>query len=309
MKYSFGKYINFLDSDDKWDKNSLRLTKLFFKFNKNVDIISGRMKYFEKSKRYHFLDYKFNETRVVNLSEEYSYIQLSASSSFFKKSSIKGKQFDENILIGEDVKFINNIILFKPFIGFIKEAIYYYRKRYDFSSAMQTTVKNISFLLSKQNYNQQYYINKSISLYNKIMPFIQFYLAYDILFKMSSPSYKILDSLNYYSYCILIENLIKQIDDKYILEQKILSNSMKVITLSKKYNSDIRYNMKLINKSILFYKNYSLINLGKDRNIIIWKKIEINDNIIHLEGVDRCWFPREKYYYYCQLGKNIYFPN
>ena len=235
LKYASGKYINFLDSDDKWDTNALKYTELFFKFNKNVDLVSGRIKYFEKSNSYHYLDYKFDKSKIVNLSEEYSHIQLHASSSFFRFSSIKGNEFDVNIFIGEDTKFITNILMFKPLIGFIKDAIYYYRKRSDHTSAMQSKVKNINFFLSQNNSIQEYFIGKSISFYNKIIPFIQFYLAYDIMFRISFPSYRILTPSNYYKYCNLIHNFLNKIDDKYIIEQKISSSKIKMLALSKKY--------------------------------------------------------------------------
>ena len=62
-----------------------------------------------------------------------------------------------------------------------------------------------------------YLIEKSIKLYNKILPFIQFYIAYNTLFRIILPTNKYLDSKNYRLYCKSIEKNIKQIEDKYIL--------------------------------------------------------------------------------------------
>jgi hypothetical protein len=103
--------------------------------------VAARLKFFEFTEVYHPLDYKFNQTRIVNLSKEYNCIHLSASSSIFKASLIKGKKFDEHLSFYEDVKFINIILLTKPIMGLIREAIYYYRKRADFSSNTQTQKK------------------------------------------------------------------------------------------------------------------------------------------------------------------------
>ena len=307
LSYAKGIFINFLDADDKWDSNAFRSAFIFFKLNKDVDLASGRMKYFETKNNYHFLDYKFYKTRKVNLTKEYNCIQLSSSSSFFKASIIKGQNFEEGVISGEDVKFIFNILLIKPIIGIIKEAVYYYRKRADHTSAIQNTENNIDFYFSTINSVQQYLINKSIELHNQTLPFIQFYLAYEILFRISSQPYKYLDKTNYKRYCSLIEQLLQFIDDKYILEQKILTSRIKIFTLSKKYNRDIRYDVILRNESFI-YSRHALVDFKLYNNIIIWKIIEIKNNILHLAGQDNCWMPRPKYFYYCKIGNKTIFP-
>ena len=99
-------------------------------------MVAGRIKFFEENENYHPLDYKFYETRIVNLSQEYSSIHLSASSSVFRKSSIEGIYFKEDIFYCEDSRFVNSILLSNPMMGLIKEAIYFYRRRFDYSSAI-----------------------------------------------------------------------------------------------------------------------------------------------------------------------------
>ena len=92
IKFAEGKYINFLDPDDKWDHRAFEYVLLFFKYYKNIDFIAGRLKFFEAKNDYHPLDYKYYTSRIVNLTKEYSCIHLSASSCFFRKSLIKNKQ-------------------------------------------------------------------------------------------------------------------------------------------------------------------------------------------------------------------------
>ena len=230
LKYAKGKYINFLDSDDKWDLNAFKNFGLFFKFNKKIDLIGGRIKYFEITNKYHILDYKFTKTRIVNLNKEYRYIQLHASSSVFRFSSIKNKTFDENLSYGEDCKFILNLIFYNGNIGLLKDAIYFYRKRADSSSAIQNTQSNINFYLVVLEHVHLYLIKKSHLLFKKIISFIQFYIAYDILFRISSPAFKYLDSNIYNKYCDLIHNIFTQIKDRYILEQIVFPSKLKVLT-------------------------------------------------------------------------------
>ena len=45
----------------------------------------------------------------------------------------------------------------------------------------------------------------------------------------------------------IVINLLQNIDDKYILEQKVINNKFKIVALSKKYNRDLRYGINLEN--------------------------------------------------------------
>ena len=189
----------------------------------------------------------------------------------------------------------------------LKEAIYYYRKRSDSSSSMQNNEKNKKFYFSTINLVQQYLINLSILLYNKILPFVQFYIAYEILFRIKSLSFRFLDYKSYKEYCSVIENLLKQIEDKYILEQKIFPSKLQIFALSIKYKKDLRNEINL-NNNLFIYSNYSLINLKSKNDVISWIILDIKGNVLHLEGEDRIWLPRDKFYYYCKLGNKIFFP-
>ena len=302
-----GKYINFLDPDDKWHYNAFKYVLLFYKFYKNVDLVAGRLKVFELSKNYHLLDYKFYKTRVINLTQEYNCIHQSASSTFFRYSSIKGKHFPEGIFYGEDSRFLVNFLIFKPIIGAIRESIYYYRARADSSSVVQSKNQNIDFYFDTINKVQIYLINLSKTLFNIIIPFIQFYIGYDVLLRIKSNTFNILDIDRFKDYCLLIKKLLNQIEDKYILEQTTASNKLKLFALSKKYNRDLRNDMKIENESLIYFDRI-MINMKKDQNIIIWRILDIKDNILHLEGKDNFWMQREKYFYYCKLGNKTYFP-
>ena len=107
MNYAKGTFVNFLDADDKWDYQAFKYVYLFFKNFNDIDFVAGRIKFFEANDNFHPLDYKFYKTRIVNLSIEYDSIQLSASSSFFRKSLIEGNYFKEDVYYCEDSRFVN----------------------------------------------------------------------------------------------------------------------------------------------------------------------------------------------------------
>ena len=307
IRYAKGKYINFLDADDKWDIKAFKFVLIFFKFYKNIYMVSCRMIFFEERISFHPLDYKFYGSRVANLTNEYNCIQLSSSSSFFKYSFIRRHKFKERVFNGEDTLFINSLLLYNPLIGLLKEAIYYYRKRVDSSSTIQNKFENEDYYNYTIKSVDHYLAERSILLYNRIVPFIQFYIAYNTLFRIVEPSYKYLEKMKLKKYYELIENNLRKIDDKYILEQKILSLDIKLLALSKKYKRDIRNDIILNNDSFI-YMNYPIMNIQKCNNIIVMRILNIRNNILHLEGKDNLFLPRGNYFYYCKLDDKIYYP-
>ena len=307
IKYATGQFINFLDPDDKWDSKAFKHILLFFKLYNNIDFAAGRLKFFEAREEYHPLDYKYYKTRKVNLTKEYNCIHTSASSCFFRKSLIKENKFEEGVFSGEDTRFIHNILLLRPIMGVIKEAIYYYRRRADSTSMVQNQKRIKEFYFETLTSVTNYLIKKSKALYNKIIPFIQYYIGFDLLFRIETFAYKYLDYKNFQKYNHIIEELLNLIEDKYILEQHNLPNKYKIIALSKKNKRDIRNDITF-EKNAFIYLNYKMIDLNTNKNIILWKIIEIKNNIIHLEGKDNFWMQRENYYFFCKLGNKTIFP-
>ena len=228
LKFANGTFINFLDADDKWDHQAFYFFSIFFKFYTNIDFVAGRIKFFEKIENFHPLDYKFYKTRIVNLSQEYNSIQLSASSGVFRKSAIKGKYFKEDIFFCEDSRFVNFFLLKNPIMGIIKESIYYYRRRNDFSSAINKQKKNLEYYFGTLSKVSKFLINSSKAIYNSILPFIQFLIVYDLIWRIQSHAFYFLNDKNLRKYIFMIEEILKEIDDKYILEQKAFSNRYKI---------------------------------------------------------------------------------
>lgn len=307
MSYAKGTFVNFLDADDKWDYQAFKYIYLFFKNFNDIDFVAGRIKFFEANDNFHPLDYKFYKTRIVNLSIEYDSIQLSASSSFFRKSLIEGNYFKEDVYYCEDSRFVNRILLLKQRMGLIREAIYYYRRRIDFTSAINTQKNNLEFYFGTINKVSKYLLNSSKVIYNSILPFIQFLIIYDIFWRIQSHAFYFLNSKNLKKYIEMIEEILYQIDDKYIIEQKIVSNKYKIFLLSKKYNRDLRYDIKLKNNSFI-YSNHVIFDLKSNYSIFDWRIINLKNNKLYLEGIDKLWFPRGKYNYYFKIRNSTFYP-
>ena len=307
LEFAKGKYINFLDPDDFWDSKAFYFILNFFSQHKNISLVACRMKFFEARNKYHILDYKFIKTKIVNLIDHYKYIQLSASSCIFRAKAIKNLKFSEQIKYSEDILFINTLLLYNPKIGYIKEALYNYRSRKDRSSALQTINYDKSFYFNTLLNVHYFLMNLSISLYNKIVPFIQYFLIYDIQFRIRTNTQKYLSFLNIIKYKEMLNKILNCIDEKYILTQKYLPNIIKLLILSKKYRKDIRNDLIFKNNS-LKYKWKTVLNFSHYKNIINWRIIDIKNDTLHIEGKDNCWIERDKYFYYAAIGNEIYYP-
>ncbi len=163
FKYIEGKYTAYIDTDDKWDLNAFGTAYDYFeKHYDEVDIVACRVKRFEARNDYHVLDYKFNAgTRIADINDpkEYFSIQTLITSTFIKTEAIKDTRFDTRIICGEDTIFFNLIMLEKCKIGFLKEALYYYRQR----AAKDSTVDKIKRNIFYYDGMLEYYYNGMIN--------------------------------------------------------------------------------------------------------------------------------------------------
>ena len=134
LERASGRYINFMDSDDLIEKNVFSEVYRFFKTcEEETDIISVPILFFESKTGDHMLNYKFADgTRVIDLAQEWSAIQLHVNSAFFVKESLDGITFDTRLRYTEDSHFIQRVLLNKQKIGVVSTANYLYRVRYIF---------------------------------------------------------------------------------------------------------------------------------------------------------------------------------
>ena len=83
IEYIEGKYVNFLDGDDKWSLDALEIIYDFFETNyEKIDFVVGRKQLFEAKEGFHILDYKFEKTKIVDILEDYSFAQMDVTSVF-----------------------------------------------------------------------------------------------------------------------------------------------------------------------------------------------------------------------------------
>lgn len=239
MEYVEGKYMNFLDSDDKLTKDTLSHVWNFFeKHEKYVNVVAIPIYFFEGKTGAHILNYRFESTRMINLTREHNKIALSSSSAFVK-SSLKDKfKFNVNLKYAEDAEFINKILLETETLGVVKQARYCYRSRLVGGSALQTSTSRKGWYIDSLKLFSLELIRYSIEKKGYVPKFIQYTLMYDLQWRFNLKEVKssVLDEVEYKEFMRLLKKVVGYIDDDIILAQKHMGIAQKISVLKMKHD-------------------------------------------------------------------------
>ena len=269
LNHLHGKYISFFDSDDCLSPNVFEDVYNFFQLHYDeIDIVCIPLIFFERRTGPHILNFKFDSTRVIDLIKEPNNPLLALNSSFLKREVLEGIEFDTVLPHAYDALTVNRILLEKKKLGVVNTCKYYYRKRND-SSSMIDTAKG-----KEEYYNyvlKNYFlalIDYSIKKEGHIPKFIQYMMAYDIQWFYTVPDFpdyftedKIDDFWQDFSEVLShIDDEI--IDDSIIIRKKMVRSFLMYIKNHKEFHIDA-----VENKSEIYLKTgeYTINNLHNHR--------------------------------------------
>lgn len=273
-----GEYVNFLDADDMLGPGTLYAVYEFF-VNNEIDFVSIPIYFFERSSGSHLLNYKYHESKIIDLEKDWKFIQLSASSAFFKSKLFNHYSFDETLISSEDSIMINKILLDNPEYGVVKNAAYMYRKRLDESSTIDSSKYFSEFYTSRL---KNYFINLlEYSLLKKghVPKFIQFLFVYELQWIFVSDYKLILKNDEFKEFYEYVKYLLDNIDDDVITSVKPL-NYMKLLFFELKYgklNKSVEGDDLLITANNFLVDKLSCYKLQMDI-------IEIRNNMLSISG-------------------------
>ena len=268
MKYVEGTYVNFLDSDDKWEKDAFKKATMMLDKNCDIDVVSVRMKFFGSTNRYHILDYKFDGDKIVDLNENYDYIQLHINSSIIRTSAAKKHIFDEDVILSEDAKYLFDVLFQKSMIGILSSATFFYRRRDDDTSAIGGKRQKKEWYIDTPDKVYHYMLNKSSEDKNKnLFRYSQFFVAYDLKWRLKEPVPEgVLSEEEKNLYYRSIISLIRHIDKDIITDDRLLTGAYRIYALNLMYGKSIYGDLKW-NKDKLMLDKYTVIDFRGKRFI------------------------------------------
>lgn len=281
LKYTNARFINFLDSDDYLSENALEEVKNFYDKYNNVDLVALPFKQFGRTTQDHRLNFKFKETRLIDLDKEPDKIQLSSQASFIRYEALRGIKFDSKLVASEDAQVVNKVLLNKNNIGVINTAFYHYRRREDFSSTIDMAEKGKDYFNKRLKYYFLDMIGYCLDKKGKIPSFIQYSLAYDLHWMLSVESLDVLDNeLEVNEFWYLLKKVIDHLSFNSIYKNPTIKNGLvKSFFLSLKYG----VSREIKNDNIILKTGNHKIDDLKVHNIYL-DIINIKDGYLNISG-------------------------
>lgn len=286
LKYACGRYINFMDSDDKFTPNVLSLVYKFFSGHETeVDLVTIPLEFFDAIKGDHVQNYKFkNGTRIIDLNEEYDATLMFVNATFFV-NRVKNKiHFDSKLVVGEDQKVILTILSDKMRYGVVAECRYLYRRRGRGElSLIQSSKKKYGWYFDYFTYLIDWGIQFFKEKHGNVSGFVQYQFLFDLSWRIKEiydPTI-VLTAEEAEQYKKRLWDTYRKFDDKYILGQRILNTDHKNYILRKKGQYPVHFNF--IDKDVVVsYGENQLCNLSMGYTKL--ELLNIYDDTVTIEG-------------------------
>lgn len=280
-----GRYLNFLDGDDKLSPCTLSAVYHFFStVDDQISLVSVPIQFFEKKETAHRLNYKYKDgkNQIINLNTQYSYVQMSIASSFIKREVLNEHSFDTSLRYAEDAKIIMQLLLEHPYYGIVPSGCYYYRFRNTQNSALNGTKLHKEWYLDCLKDYLLWALQTARQKYGSIPLFVQYNVMYDLQSRFGVPEIpaSILSPDEHEEFRTLLTELLRSIDDKIILQQRNLSREQKDYIISLKHGKG---SLKHCSNDIFF--QYDCLKLYPASSYLLKLfHAEISDNKLKLTG-------------------------
>ncbi len=233
-----GLYINFLDSDDKWDNKAFEEVVVFLSKYGRQKLLAAKEIFFDGQEGEHPRNYIFKKDKVCHLEKNYTYAPVATPQCFFRYDAVEKLRFNENLKHSEDALFTTEIMLEDMSYGVMSKPVYYYRKHSNNASSSNLIVFSEHYYTDALTLYHDYLINKTIAELGSVPKFIQYELAYNIGWRVKDESAHEMDSSLISEYIVHLTEILQHIGDDTIEKQRHIGINHKLYMLAIKYGWD-----------------------------------------------------------------------
>lgn len=295
LELAEGELVTFLDGDDKWSEDSFGTAYNAYTEHPDIPVFSCRMVFFDGESGEHQLNYKYEEDRMINITEDYNFPQLSSSSVFIKAGVAKKYRFREGLKYSEDFRFINEILLGDPEMMLLKDPVYWYRRRPSNDSAIQSSVSDPDYYIPTCRQVYTYLFEESEKRFGQVLRYIQFCVMYDLRWRLKIPLEDTgLSEKESQEYFELLVELLRKIDDSIILEQKRIALALQLYALELRHGHDVSDKISIDDDGIIRYEAHPVFDM-KNQPLIRIDSVQMADDLFEVEGQINYPFDDERF--------------
>ena len=281
IEHASGQYIHFMDSDDLISSTAYEVGYKMLIEN-NLGIVCFRIKMFDAEDGMHNLDYRFLDgDKIVDLTDEYYYPLYHIPTALIKNTLINNLKFDSKLKVSEDLKFMSEVVSIAKKIGVIASEMYFYRRRNDNSSAIQTSNKNYSFFFDTPLLAYKYVLDLR-DKYKSMHNYLTNIIVCDLKWRIFWCDLKTLNLQEKKKYKKLIYDILLECDDEIICNQKPFNLSVIFGELYYKYGKHFFDNIIIKNNKLIFN---DIIICSVDELYIQIYNMNVNKDILEIDAL------------------------
>ena len=242
LQLTCGKYINFLDADDKLSPDTFSLVYRFFeRHEQDTDVVSVPMMFFGALDGAHWQNTKYDKgSRVIDLKKEHAVQQASASSAFYHCRVKPLLHFDTTLPSSEDFKMNLCVLAQKQTLGVVTGCFYGYRRRpQGDSSTVQGMVARRSWYFEWYTAFCQWAFQMYREQHGQVPGYVQYGILCDFLWRYYEDLMPVMEQVlseeEQAASIELMRECLSLFDDAYILQLPQLLLVHKYAMLQDKY--------------------------------------------------------------------------
>lgn len=236
---AIGKFVNFMDPDDKLAPNALSSVARFYQSHSHdADVVCIPLFFFEAQTGGHWQNYKFEGgKRVINLWRHWNVGAMHTNASFIRLEAVQRYEFDSGLPSGEDTKFLMCVLLEKMALGVVPGTVYWYRRRSSGNSLIDVVQTKRAWYFDYFSRLVFFLLDYSKKKFGYVPEFVQNTLMMDLQWRFKPKAFPpgVLTREEQKRYRATYLRALRQIDDHVIEAQLKLPLSYRIQLYSLKY--------------------------------------------------------------------------